>query len=289
MLTLTDKLILCKAVDLFSGNPPKIRLYIKARAPHFDVSKWEEEYSKLKSEALSYFYKSPTEYSADKRALIVPTSFSDQKNNIPIFEAVLISDGEEEKITPINLKKKERHFKSFYSYEEEKPVAFSKKEEVPIRVSKRIWQRMSIEERSYEETLSNLEDQAYLSDNLNFQVEENFFSIPSEDDRKLSLEEHFECLVAKYTNKKILRDRLLWPYEYKVMVRYLVFFVKDHFMIPHLQKIVSEKVEVQLPSAVAKVMEIIQKMMFESDNLLLRHELNSIKMKFHHFYDFYKK
>ncbi|KCZ79666.1 hypothetical protein H312_02949, partial [Anncaliia algerae PRA339] len=81
--------------------------------------------------------------------------------------------------------------------------------------------------------------------------------------------------------------------EYKVMIRYLVMLLKEKLpddpVIYKLQKIINEKHDQNLQSAVVKIMEILQKLIFDNEDYKLRKLFNIIKHRFCLLNDFYKK
>ncbi|KCZ75266.1 hypothetical protein H311_02671, partial [Anncaliia algerae PRA109] len=104
----------------------------------------------------------------------------------------------------------------------------------------------------------------------------------------------YSQIINKYIqNKKNVQDKGQWPGEYKVMIRYLVMLLKEKLpddpIIYKLQKIINEKHDQNLQSAVVKIMEILQKLIFDNEDYKLRKLFNIIKHRFCLLNDFYKK
>lgn len=176
-------------------------------------------------------------------------------------------------------------------------------------ISRRLLYRLSDKEKAFENCFSAVETKSYFGD-ISCNIPKNYLASrfprtskkkneASESEtptkRPKKLEDHYNSVIKKLLhNKKSSKDKIAWPGEYKIMVKYLLKIVRENSdihtdLIEELQKILAEKQETYIQNAVVKVMVILQKMIFEIDDPDWIKDLNSIKFKFSLLCDFYKR
>lgn len=329
MLTTTDKLIIAQAFALYKNEINKVRLYIacRARIPLNNISSLyanlikeseshgysdvvdyclDQRYLKLKEVVKNYERKISK---IDHKKLNYETDSEIEVKIFPIkpikprLDKIYQVENDKSYLiirnNPLN--------QSSVTSTPKNVVDESKEHEInrPVKFSKRIFTRMNEEEKNIEDKLTEIEERSYYEEKdyemIPSQLKSTFIIKPKTDKVKeesvrksLSLEEQYSQIINKYIqNKKNVQDKGQWPGEYKVMIRYLVMLLKEKLpddpVIYKLQKIINEKHDQNLQSAVVKIMEILQKLIFDNEDYKLRKLFNIIKHRFCLLNDFYKK
>lgn len=296
MITTTQKLLLATAVHLFGENDAKVRLYMVTRSPSFDRKCWSAIYRSISAEASLSGYSDVRDYCEDVRF----ATMSALAKLIPATRAAF--DEYDEEIVVKEVLESAEEVNSFYAYEDRVPYLFIKRvakeaveeesDSVETRVSKRLWSRMSDSEKKFEDHFSGVEARAETSASAAPNPLRFFFpATKSEKERRpASNEDQYNQLINKLVyNRKTSKDKATWPGDYKMMVKHLIAMVKESESdLGDLAQVANERPEC-LQDAVLRVMETIQKMIFESKNAPFIKKLSSFKYKFSLLNDFYRR
>lgn len=328
MLTTTEKLLIAQAFSIYKNELNKIRLYIVTRSG-IPLDNLTLLYEEIKKESQKNGYSDPVEYCAQQRLAKMKEIYDKSIQELEIKNIQTDDPESEIEILITPTKYTKPKLDKIYQRENDKsyliikntpsilqsPIVILPKEYTeenkeqetirPTKHSKRILSRMTELEKYFEEKITELEERFYYEekdyDMVSSDFKSNIVIKPKSDKIKednlkksLSLEDQYSQIINKYIqNKKNTHDKAQWPGEYKIMVRYLVMLLKeklpDDSLITKLQKIINEKHEQNLQLAVVKVMEIIQLLIFETEDHKLRKLFNIIKHRFFLLNDFYKK
>lgn len=336
MITTTEKLLLATAVKLFGNNNTKIRLYMVSRSPSFAVKEWENIYKGMVDEAKKHGYSDVSDYCEDIRYAKMLEVYREKINTLNTLDPVSMEEYREEKVVKeVSTDSKWELVRSFYTCENKVPYlcirkGSSRESMVSLpgdafrssvhnarsgdydllrdqKTSKRLWTRMSDQERTFEDHFTKIESQLYFGGTTKAKLSMNplRFYFPNYTDteemylekaakKPATREEQYIRVVNKLLyNKKTTKDRSMWPGEYKTMAKYLIEVVKEKDLnspaIPLLQKTISEIKDLSLQHAVIKAMEITQRCIFESKDAVFEKKVNTFKHRFSLLYDFYKR
>lgn len=337
MITATDKLLLAMAVKMFGTNSQKIRLYVMARSPSLRVGEWKSLYEKVARDARQCGYGEVTDYCADLCYVQMLSVYREKVAMLNTLNPTAPDECEEETVVlEVDLGRDSReNVRSFYIYEDKVPYIYIEKakarenmtvpievfkptaealqqEREPLRESKvykRLWSRMTEQEKKFEELFSTVEESMYCREAcvpsktvprnpLRFYfpaVQRSSEQLPESTlKRPATLEEQYHQVISKLVgNKKSTKDKAFWPSEYKTMIRYVIGAIKEKDPAsPYahaLQKIASEKHDLHLHSAVIKAMGLLQRAIFESKDASFIKKLNSFKNRLCLLYDFYRR
>eukprot|EP00866_Antonospora_locustae_P002534 jgi/Antlo1/2534/1045 len=325
------------AVKMFGTNSQKIRLYVMARSPSLRVGEWKILYENVVRDAQMCGYGEVTDYCADFCYVRMLSVYREKVFMLNTLNSTAPDECEEEAVViEINLERDgKENVRSLYIYEDKEPYIYIEKagvkenttvpvevfkpapeapqhEREPLRevkVSKRLWIRMTEQEKKFEEHFNTVEESTYCRETcvsskivprnplrFYFPAVKRSSEQPPESvlRRPTTLEEQYHQVISKLVgNKKSTKDKAFWPSEYKVMIRYMIGTIKERDSVsPYahaLQKIANEKHELHLHSAVIKAMGLLQRAIFESKDASFIEKLNSFKNRLCLLYDFYRR
>lgn len=293
MISLTDKYVIAYGFQTLK-DPAKRRLYIISRCPHLHGKNVDVIHEELQQEALREGYSNTFEYIMDIRFCAI-NDILETTAKVAFSQGIEVK--EEVEVRDIIMPSTGFVVEIIEPQEIVQPQTFNiENMNLPNRgkPSRRIWLRMTENEQKFEEKINEIDDKYYFSDSKCSTPDESKRTVNNHVElmQPIDLVEQICNVVRKVIALKKAHEKTDWQKEIKMMTELLQTYLKANFdacSFAELNAFMVENIDDILPVCVLRIMIVIQKILFEIEDLKIRRDLNEIKCRYAALSDVYRR